>query len=90
MGATENLIMFFGTECPHCHEMDPLVARLEKEKKVTVDRLEVWHNAENAKLMKKYDKDFCGGVPFFYNTKTNKWICGAADYKELKNWALGN
>jgi thiol-disulfide isomerase/thioredoxin len=82
--------MFFGTECPHCHEMDPFVDRLEKEEKVEVSRLEVWHNAENAKLMKKYDQDFCGGVPFFYNTKTNKWICGATDYEELKKWALGN
>lgn len=35
------------------------------------------------------DKDFCGGVPFFYNTKTNKWICGEADYDTLKKWAKG-
>lgn len=90
MGADGNLIMFYGTECPHCHEMDPLVARLEKEEKITVERLEVWHNENNAKLMKKYDKDFCGGVPFFYKTKTKKWICGAAEYGELKKWAIGN
>lgn len=85
-----NLLMFYGTECEHCHEMNPLVARLEKAEKVKVERLEVWHNAENAKLMKKYDKDFCGGVPFFYNTKTKKWICGAEEYEELKEWAVGS
>lgn len=87
--AGSSLIMFFGTECTHCHEMDPLVDRLEKEENVKVDRLEVWHDSKNAKLLKEYDKDFCGGVPFFMNTKTGKWICGEAEYGELKNWALG-
>ena len=38
---------------------------------------------------KEYDKDYCGGVPFFYNTETNKWICGETDYEELKKWAKG-
>ena len=27
----ERLLDFYGTECPHCIEMDPLVERLEKE-----------------------------------------------------------
>ena len=31
----------------------------------------------------------CGGVPFFYNTKTEKFICGEADYETLKKWAKG-
>lgn len=83
-----HLLMFYGTECTHCHEMFPLVEKLEKETGAKVDRMEVWHNAENAKLLKKYDQDFCGGVPFFYNTKTNKWICGEAEYKEFKEWAI--
>lgn len=80
--------MFTGTECTHCHEMDPLVDRLEKEEGVKVDRLEVWHNAENAKILQQYDKDYCGGIPFFYNTKSNKWICGEASYEDLKAWTL--
>lgn len=84
----DNLLMFFGTECTHCHEMDPFVEKLEKEEKVAVKKLEVWHNADNAQLLKQYDNDFCGGVPFFYNTKTEKWICGSCDYEQLKEWAL--
>ena len=83
-----DLLMFYGTECEHCHEMDPLVTRLEKEEGVTVTRLETWHNAENKKLLESYDRDFCGGVPFFFNTKSGKWLCGAAEYEELKAWAL--
>ncbi len=83
-----HLIMFTGTECDHCHEMDPFVDKLEKETGVSVDRLEVWHNAENAKFLRELDKDFCGGIPFFYNTKSGKWLCGGAEYDELKAWAL--
>ena len=90
----DRLIEFYGTECVHCKEMDPLVERLEGEEGVKVTRLEVWHNSENAALMQKLDKDedgqaFCGGVPFFYNEKTNDKICGNTDYERLRKWAAG-
>ncbi len=62
--------------------------RLGDEMGIRIERIEVWHNEANAKLMKEYDKGYCGGVPFFYNKKTGKWICGAADYERLKQWAL--
>jgi len=68
--------------------MDPLVERLEDETGVKVAKLEVWHNDANARRMKEYDKGYCGGVPFFINTKTGKWICGSADYERLKKWAM--
>ena len=84
-----HLLEFYGTECPHCVEMRSLTERLEREEGVKIERLEVWHNDENAKKLEEIDKEFCGGVPFFYNTKTEKWICGEASYQELKNWALG-
>ena len=80
--------MFYGTECEHCHEMMPLVERLEKEERIKIERVEVWHNGKNASLLEKYDRGFCGGVPFFYNTKTEKWICGSANYDDLKAWAM--
>jgi len=83
------LMMFTGTECTHCHEMEPLVDKLEKEENVKVARLEVWHNAENMKKLKELDAGRCGGVPFFYNTKTEKFICGNSSYEDLKAWALG-
>ena len=84
-----HLLMFTGTECVHCHEMEPLVERLEKELKVKVKRLEVWHNAENAKILEEKDTIGCGGIPFFYNEKTKKALCGAVGYEELKAWAIG-
>jgi len=83
-----HLLEFYGEECAHCETMKPLVKRLEKETGLKVKKYEVWHNEKNAKLMDKYDKKYCGGVPFFYNTKTDKWLCGAADYEKLKKWAI--
>ena len=90
----DRLIMFSGTECSHCKEMHPLVEKLEKELGIKLTRLEVWHNSDNANLMKRLDKDeegneFCGGVPFFYNEKTGKKICGNVKYDRLKAWAEG-
>jgi len=82
-----HLLEFYGTECPHCEGMKVLVAKLEKEEGVKVESFETWHNEENAKKMEEYDKDLCGGVPFFYNTKNKKFICGEASYEELKDWA---
>ena len=80
--------MFYGTECTHCHEMMPLVKKLEKDLGVKVVQIETWHNAVNKKKLEStlgYDK--CGGVPFFYNEETGKTICGAVSYEELKKWA---
>jgi len=68
--------------------MELLVERLETEEGVSIGKLEVWHHEANAKIMREYDKGYCGGVPFFFNKKTGKWICGEADYERLKQWAL--
>jgi thiol-disulfide isomerase/thioredoxin len=84
-----DLLMFTGTECDHCHEMEPLVEKLEKEENVKVERIEVWHNADNMKRLQELDDGKCGGIPFFFNKKTEKWICGSAEYDKLKEWALG-
>lgn len=83
------LLDFYGTECVHCHEMDPLVEQLEKELNVKVKKVEVWHNAENNAYLKKLDNGRCGGVPFYYNKKTDGFICGSVPYEKLKAWALG-
>ena len=82
-------MMFHGTECKHCIEMEPLVKKLEKELNVKVDKIETWHNAANDKKLKDLDKGKCGGVPFFYNKKTKATICGSTSYANLKKWATG-
>ena len=88
MAGESHLIEFYGTECSHCRTMESLIERLQDGRGIAIQRLEVWHNEENAKLMREYDKGYCGGVPFFYNTKTGKWICGSVSYEKLRDWAL--
>lgn len=83
-----HLFEFYGEECPHCMDMRKLVAKLEREEGIKINSLEVWNNEENEKKLLELDKDLCGGVPFFYNTKNKKFICGEATYEELKEWAL--
>lgn len=85
----ETLIEFYGRECPHCERMEPLIERLKKEEGLEVAKYETWHNSENAEKMEQFDLGYCGGVPFFINTKTGKWICGETSYEEFKTWALG-
>lgn len=79
--------MFYGTECPHCVKMEKLIKKLEAEEKVSVLRLEVWHDKENLKTMEALDTEPCGGVPFLLNSETQKTLCGEASYAELKEWA---
>jgi thiol-disulfide isomerase/thioredoxin len=83
-----SLLEFYGAECPHCLAMMPIVERLKKEG-FAVEQFETWHDAENAKKLKEYDKGFCGGVPFFINTESGKWICGSESYERLRAWAEG-
>jgi len=97
MNESENkkrLIMFTGTECDHCHENEPIVEKVEKELNIKIERLEIWHNAQNAAFLEKIDKNpdgspFCGGIPFFFNENTDKKLCGPQKYEKLKAWALG-
>ena len=82
------LLEFYGTECPHCIRMAPLVEQLEKELGVEVKRFETWHDEKNEKLRQQHDAgQACGGVPFFVNEETGAKICGAVDYEMLKAWA---
>ena len=85
------IIMFHGASCPHCHHMMPIVDRLIKEG-FKVEKIEVWENSDNAKEMRKFKDiiiDACGdglGVPAFVNIKKNKALCGEFTYEELKEW----
>ena len=85
-----HLLEFYGIECDHCVDMEPLMNQIEIQTKIPIRRFEVWYNQENAKLLQNLDKlGACGGVPYFYNKKTGSWICGATTYANLKAWASG-
>lgn len=83
------LLEFYGETCPHCITMKPLVEEVEKELGVMVEKYEVWNSEENAKKLDEIDRGLCGGVPFFYNTESKQFICGAADKELITKWAKG-
>ena len=85
-----HLLNFYGAECPHCKKMEPLIQALEEKEGIVIDRLEVWSDEGNMSMLEGYDKGRCGGVPFFYNTKTDAYICGEATYEQLEVWAKDN
>ena len=84
-----NIIEFFGETCPHCIAMKPVIENIEKEKGIEIKKLEVWNDADNQEVMKKYESiisEACGGfsaVPAFVNTKTNQALCGAHDKEDI-------
>ena len=88
-----HLLMFVGTECPHCMAMRPLLGKLTFETGLVVEERDTWKNKSDYRLMENYqeaagDKD-CDGIPFFYNTATGGYLCGEVNYKTLKKWAEG-
>ncbi len=82
------LLDFYGAECPHCVAMMPIIDKLIAEG-FEIEKLETWHNDENAEKLQQYDRGLCGGVPFFYNTDSKHWICGETDEATLRKWAKG-
>lgn len=82
------LYFFYGSECAHCHDVMPIVDKLIKEG-IMIVKLETWHNDDNADKYRSFDDGKCGGVPFFINTQTNEFICGAADEDRIRQWAVG-
>ena len=91
----QNLLMFVGTECPHCDAMRPLVAKLSFETGVQISERDVWKSEPDARLLENYQEEIaktdpeCQGIPFFYNTTTGDYLCGEVSYRQLKKWALG-
>lgn len=82
------LYLFYGKECPSCHDVMPLVDKLIVEG-VGIEKLEVWHNDENAKKFEEIDSGKCGGVPFLMNTDSGEWICGPESEEMFRKWAGG-
>ncbi len=86
---TSDLVEYYGTECHFCIQMAPLIEKVEKELKVKIIKKETWHNAANQMEFMKVAAGKCGGVPFFINMKSGKFICGATTYDRFKAWAQG-
>jgi len=82
------LIQFKGKGDDYCAQMEPLKDQLHEELGVEIRCFEVWYDSKNLELLQRYDRGRCGGVPFFYNKRSRRFICGATTYENLKNWAM--
>ena len=82
------LLQFKGKGDDYCAQMEVLKEQLRDELGLQIRTFEVWYDSENLELMQRLDRGRCGGVPFFYNKRTRRYICGATTYANLRAWAL--
>ena len=47
MSKADHIIEFYGETCPHCVIMRPIVEGIEKDLKITIQKLEVWNSEKN-------------------------------------------
>lgn len=91
----DKVVMYFGAQCPHCHNMMPTVDNLIAEG-VKIEKKEVWENEANAAEMRQHEEVIskaCGGdlgVPAFLSADGSVAICGELTYEELKSWIKDN
>jgi len=77
-----DLLMFTGDDCAHCDEMEPYLQFFERKLHKNIARLNVWRSNKFYRLFKDTDSG-CGGLPYFYNRKSKKSICGATTPENL-------
>ncbi|NTW15556.1 MAG: hypothetical protein HGA38_04310 [Candidatus Moranbacteria bacterium] len=68
---SSGIVLYYGTECPHCKDVDAFIERNAIAEKVSFARKEVWHDQKNASEMTDRAAS-CGigrdqvGVPFLF------------------------
>ena len=83
-----NLTFFFGDGCPFTKRAEPAIDCLEMHLGKRLNRLETWNSEENHNAYVAVGgMQNCGGVPFFYNNSTGKYICGVTTCDKLVDWA---
>jgi len=86
-----HLLGFYAEQSMEAKRMRFLGDLLEKELPgVKIVWLEAWENPLNEKLRATIDlRNQCGGVPYLFNRKTGKVLCGVVPYDKLRAWAQG-
>ena len=70
--STDDTILFYGNDCPHCKIVDDFITQNKVEDKVKFTKLEVFDNKSNSNLLLK-KAQICGldtnqvGVPFLWD-----------------------
>eukprot|EP00448_Togula_jolla_P011342 CAMPEP_0170598766 /NCGR_PEP_ID=MMETSP0224-20130122/16424_1 /TAXON_ID=285029 /ORGANISM="Togula jolla, Strain CCCM 725" /LENGTH=160 /DNA_ID=CAMNT_0010923343 /DNA_START=55 /DNA_END=537 /DNA_ORIENTATION=+ len=86
-----HLIGFYAEQSLEAKRMKWLGDLLEQEiPGVKIVWLEAWENPLNERLRATIDnRNQCGGVPYLFNRKTGKVLCGVVSYDKLRMWAQG-
>jgi glutaredoxin-related protein len=86
---TSDIILFYGRECPHCQDVDKFLEENQMAEKVEFDRLEVFHNQANGKILTEKAQK-CGienekeiGVPLVYDIQENKCFIGTPEIEDF-------
>jgi hypothetical protein len=88
-GDTEYLLEFVADSSQQCKLMEPLVHRLEEDLGTTVRRIDIHARPDYMTLFDAVGGQEGGNVPFFYNRRTARAICGATPYDNLQAWGAG-
>eukprot|EP00434_Breviolum_minutum_P037600 symbB.v1.2.033345.t1/scaffold4128.1/size44272/5 len=82
-----HLIGFYAEQSMEAKRMRYLGGLLEKE--IPGTKI-AWDNPLNERLRATIDlRNQCGGVPYLFNRKTGKVLCGVVAYDKLRAWAQG-
>jgi hypothetical protein len=90
----DELILFYGDGCPHCKIVEDYIAANNLDKKLNIQKKEVWYDKDNATELQEKGTT-CGiaadnlGVPLLFDTTTNKCYVGEVDVKDLLNIKAG-
>ena len=79
-----DLVLFYGSTCPHCKVVEEFISQNQIDQKLTISQLEVYENKSNAKIFSDMIKKVCPdqlnpqglSVPFFIDQKENKCLIG--------------
>jgi hypothetical protein len=82
-----NLFFFYRSTCPFTKKVEPQLQCFESSTKLSVKRLETTSPKNYDLYEASGGIEYCGGVPFFYNSKTGSTVCGAQSCEVLKLWA---
>lgn len=85
-----NLILFFGSTCPHCKDVEEFISKNQINQKLKINQLEVYDNKSNATLFAKTVGEICPDqsspsglpVPFLIDTKDKKCLVGTPSITE--------
>jgi len=79
-----DLVLFYGSTCPHCKNVEEFIAANQIDQKIKIDKLEVYENKSNASTFASMVKEICPDqlsseglpVPFLIDQKDKKCTIG--------------